>query len=356
MSFYIDQFITKMKKNDKIVFVNGEQSKEVMVNLDFLSHYTSFFQPKNELFVDSTYEIPFDVSVAANSIEHVHNLFITLGLNQDTFFKNVKAYDYFCIDVQEVYEHLSHTLFLSETILFTWTKEAIDVGEIAVNMIDLFYNSKFFNLNFNTYSTDKDVILYLLKRKWLLNQPIDRDLFIKKSRSLEMYLFKSVMMYMESNKKETYDYELFAVFWKYIQLTFLPKEALADFSNHPLALAVFDDVSVSIHQKYNLFSCKQVIENSRFYITDQHLKWEELSVDKKIQAMDKNGKWYNGMIFYMAEYIIVKFDNFSSKYNEIFTKYDMHKLLPYGTIEKDHICPCKTCISEIFKIQYINEN
>jgi len=349
MAFYIKNFVSKLRRTDPITFVNGDEKKDVFVNLELLSQYTSFFQEKNSLFVDNIYEIPFDIGIAIDALEHVHTLFTTLSQNTMIFIL-LKAYDYFCIDVSEIYEHISTNLNYSDTLLLQWTREAVSNGtDTSLDIINKFYNSKFVTINFCFFSYDKDVILFLLKRKWMLHYPADIDVFIKKSCILETYLFQTIMNYIA--KEKDYDCEKdFLELWKHINPIFLSKDTLANFSNQPLSSVVCEQVSFTLNQKYRLFSCYPIVKTSRFFIKEQHLKLEDLSVSLKVQVMDIKQKWYNSKIIdidYSTRRITVNFDLFSSKYDESISFDQMHRFLPYGTLEKDHICPCQKCICEI---------
>lgn len=348
MSFYIDQFVKNISRNDKITFIYGQNQKDMMVNLDFLSHYTTFFKDKNGFLVDHIYEIPFEIPLAIASLEHLHSLFYTLTSQNSMIFKILQAYDYFCIDVNEIYAHISTTSF-SETMLLSWTKDAIFLGDVGINLINKFYDEKFFNCNFNSnfmnYS-DKDSILFLLKRKWVMTQPLDKEYFLKKANSLEYYLYQCITNYMS---KKDCDSD-FIEFWNEIHPIFLSKDVLTYFSNQPLSLTVRDQLTDIIHQKFYLFSRYPVIHYSRFYMKEPHLKMDELVMDERVQVMDQKKKWYNARIIEMnEESVTVTFDIFSSRFNETIPKTDMYRFLRYGTLERDHICPCEICIREIFK-------
>ena len=343
MSFYIEDFVKRIKRNDTLIFTNENHTSSMMVNLNLLSFYTDFFNSKNDLFVDNTYDLPFDVNIALKALENIHYSFTTILEDRDIFFKMIKAYDYFCIDVEKIYLIILPSLLnYTNKELCTWTKDAIETKtQLALDLINKLYDYNFMHFSC-FYPTDKDVILFLLSKKWILNYQINKEIFIQKAHALETNLFNMILNYATIVNEDIIE------LWKYIHPNFLSKQNLANFSNHELSKFVAEELKHAIHEKFNFFSLKPIITYNRFFFKD-HLKYEDLYVGKKVQVMDIKNKWYNAKIDEVDEYINVSFENFSEKYNEKISKKEMFKFLPYDTIKKDNICPCESCIYQIFK-------
>ena len=347
MAFYISQFVKNVKRNDLITFVNGSSNDDVYVNLDLLSFYTTFFLKKDGFIVDNNYEIPFDVKIAISALNHLHTLFIELVIDQNMFFKMLVAFDYFCIDVSEIYNSVLYQIVYHESMLLVLIKDAITVGSVlSMSLLNKLFDLKYIN-HCHVYNNDKDTLLFLLKRKWLISSPLNKETFSQRAMSLELYLFQSIISYIEK-KNENEKKEIIEL-WEYVNPLFLPKETLCNFSNHPLSTFVSEKLKTVIHQKFRIFSNSPLITFNRFYIRENHLQKEDFVIGKSIQAMDKKNKWYNAKIIDINNNeITVNFDNFASIHNEIISINSVHRFLPYDTIKKEYICPCELCIYELF--------
>jgi len=349
MAFYISQFVKRVKKNDLIIFINGTEREELYVNLELLSYHTSFFDKKDCFIVDNVYEIPFDTKIAINAINHLHNLFVEIVCDQEMFFKMLVAFDYFCIDVSDMYNSIVYQLVYQESTLIDWVKDALAIGsELSLGLINKLFDIRYTNYC-NVQTTDKATLLFLLQRKWYISQPLNKDLFFQKAISLELYLFQSIINYLE--KKDENERKEMIDFWKYLNPLFLPKETLCHFSNNPLSKFVAEDLTRVIHQKLRLFSTSTPpIIFKRFYIKEKHLSQSDFVIGKQIQVLDKKNKWYNAKIIDIVNNeVTVTFDNFAPIHNETISINSVYRFLPYETIKKDYICPCELCICEIFR-------
>lgn len=354
--FRLYDFIDKIKRNHTITLIEaqlGKQPLSVCINLELMSHYTDFFSEKKGLFVDNTYTIPFSIEIAIEMFDHMHALFITLQDTEERLFKLLCAFDYFCINVESVYTYIISKINYSDTLLNTWTKDALDSGSnLALKIINLLYDRRYETFSY-VYTYDKDILFFLLRRKWTIKN-MNMEQFYKKALLLEFYLFQSVMNYIERpnaiGEQEKEREGEFLELWKFVYPCLLSKESLLSFSNNPFARLVKDELIGFIHQKLQIFSCFPIINESRFCIEHSHLSTTSLSIGQRVQVMDRKQKWYTATITEINEADIkINFDNFSNRYDENINKSDAYRFLPVDTLSKDIICPCKQCITKIFE-------
>lgn len=350
LNFYINHFIDKIKRDHEIIFIHNDKNDTLYINFELVSQYTDFFKPKLGLLVDNVYETPFEIDYIIDCFEHLHNLFKDLNTSGEKLFKLLNVFDYFCIDMEEIYEYIVPKITHSDIMLNTWTKDVITNGsDFALKLINMLYDKRYATYSY-IYSIDKDVLLFLLKRKWLVTN-IDREIFQQRASLLEFYLFQSILHYIDQPNRldNTNKNEEFIELWKYIHPSLLSKEALLSFSNHRLAKLVYEELVPIIHQKLQIFSSFTILQSSRFFIEIKHLYANDIKLGQKIQAMDRKQRWYNAVVIDVNDSTIeVSFDNFTSRYNEIISKDENFRFLPFNSLIRDNICPCECCISKIF--------
>ena len=70
--------------------------------------FNSFFEGnffENSLFSDDTFHLPFETLIATKCLNYTHKLFINLE-DDDKLFYLLKGFDYFCIDVKDIYKNI----------------------------------------------------------------------------------------------------------------------------------------------------------------------------------------------------------------------------------------------------------
>jgi hypothetical protein len=375
--FHLYDFISKIKR-DHVITLTTDQSEQtedafvdVNVNLELLSHYTNFFKEKNGLFEDNLYSIPFSTHIVVEMFEHIHTLFTSLQHTNENLFKLLNAFDYFCIDVESVYNHIFSKNIYTDKMLQIWAKDALSTpSELSLKFINQLYD-KHFDIYSNFYPTpSKEILLFMLKKKWKIKH-IDKEQFLKRSSILETCLFDFIMHYInrqsknvEENKEDNNKkFELteieqrerdveFLELWKYIYPCLLSKDVLLAFSNTRYAKLVMEQLQLLIYQKLYIFSNVPTIDESRFCIESPHLsvsELAELSIGDQIQAMDCKHKWYNATVVEINETeLTVHFHGFTDRYNESIRKTETWRFLNFSTLCLKGICPCKECITKIF--------
>ena len=380
--FHLYDFISKIKR-DHVITLTTDQSEQtedafvdVNVNLELLSHYTTFFKEKNGLFEDNLYSIPFSTHIVVEMFEHIHTLFTSLQHTNENLFKLLNAFDYFCIDVESVYTHIFSKNIYTDKMLQIWAKDALSTpSELSLKFINQLYD-KHFDIYSNFYPTpSKEILLFMLKKKWKIKH-IDKEQFLKRSSILETCLFDFIMHYInrqsknwereykEENKEDNNKkFELseieqrerdveFLELWKYIYPCLLSKDVLLAFSNTRYAKLVMEQLQLLIYQKLYIFSNVPTIDESRFCIESPHLsvsELAELSIGDQIQAMDCKHKWYNATVVEINETeLTVHFHGFTDRYNESIRKTETWRFLNFSTLCLKGICPCKECITKIF--------
>lgn len=391
--FQLYDFISKIERNHVITLINEQSDPTIVnvnINLELLSHYTNFFKEKKGLINDNVYSIPFSIGIAVEMFEHIHTLFTSLQYTNENLFKLLNAFDYFCINIESVYTFIFSKNIYTDKILQTWAKDALsNPSELSLKFINKLYD-KHFDIYNNFYvTTCKEILLFMLKRKWKVKH-IDREQFLKRSLILETCLFDSIIHYINrpsktiqknncnendngngngndndnkngndnDNKNELNEIEKserdteFLELWQYVYPCLLSKEILLSFSNTRYALLVKDQLQVLIYQKLYIFSNIPVINESRFYIETPHLsvsQISQLSIGDQIQVMDYKNKWYNASVIESNETEIkVNFYGFTERFNESIKKTDTWRFLNFSTLCAKDICPCKQCITRIF--------
>jgi len=346
MEYYINDLSKRVEKSDKITFsyYNGEieEKDDIYVNKKFLTFYTSFFE-KNHFFCDDIFSLPFEVSIAERCLYHVHTLFIHLE-NDNKVFYLLKGFDYFCIDVVGVYKNLILSLHFRDFYRINeYTKELLSYETpFSLLILNELYDRYFANENFTmTYTSDKDILLFLLKRKWIIYSK--KEVYTKNAFILEYYLLQSILSFINTLKSEEKEIE-FKKLWSFIIPYFLSKDTLIMLSNLPLSKCIYDDLIECIHQKYGMFSKKDVLVKTRFRIKSDHVK--EFKVGDRLQTLDRLKFWYNSTIIDMNDdTVMIRFDNFNETYNEIISKKDIYRFLPLSTLDKANSCPCDLCLT-----------
>jgi hypothetical protein len=199
--FHLYDFISKIERNHVITLIKDQSTTDVHVNLELLSHYTNFFKEKKGLINDNVYSISFCVGIAVEMFEHIHTLFTSLQYTNENLFKLLNAFDYFCIDVESVYNHIFSKNIYSDKMLQIWAKDALsNPSELSLKFINKLYD-KHFDIYNNFYVTEcMDILLFMLKRKWKVKH-MDREQFLKRSSILEACLFDSIIHYINRPSK-----------------------------------------------------------------------------------------------------------------------------------------------------------
>lgn len=343
MNFYINNYSDRIEKKDKIIFRFNDQTEEVYVNKTFLSFYTSFFE--NSLFSDDTFHLPFETLIATKCLNYTHKLFINLK-DDDKLFYLLKGFDYFCIDVKDIYKNIIKSFsFNNLNNLNDYTKDLLNYQtDISLYILNELYDSYYINYNHNfslIYTKDKDILLFILKRKWLVQ--LRYNDIIKNSFILEYHLFQLILCFMNTvndiEKEST-----FKELWGYINPYFLSKENLLQLSNLSLSKYIHEDLVNCIYEKFEMFSKKEILKKTRFRLKNDHIK--EFNIGDRLQTLDFTKHWYNSTIIDMTENtVIIRFDNFSEKYDEVIQKKYINRFLPLSTLEQNNSCPCSICIS-----------
>jgi hypothetical protein len=342
MNFYINNYCDRIERKDKIIFrFIDDQIEEVFINKIFLSFYTSFF--KNSLFSDDTFYLPFETLIAIKCLNHVHKLFINLK-DDDKLFCLLKGFDYFCIDVEDIYKNIIHSFnFKNLFQLNNYTKDLLNYQtDLSLSILNELYDYYYINHNFSMiYTIDKEILLFILKRKWLVQ--LKYNDIIKNSFILEYHLFQSILGFMNTvndiEKEST-----FKELWGYVNPYFLSKENLLQITNLPLSKYIHDDLINCIYEKFEMFSKRETLKKTRFRIKNDHVK--EFNIGDRLQTLDFTKHWYNSTIIDMTEHtVIIHFDNFNEKYDEVIYKKCINRFLPLSTLEQNNSCPCSICIS-----------
>ena len=347
MEYYINDLSKRVERTDKITFSysnkNFEEKEDVYINKKFLTFYTSFFE-KNYLFCDNVFSLPFEVSIAERCLYHVHTLFIHLEHDDKLFFL-LKGFDYFCIDVFGIYKNLITLLHFRDLYrLNDYTKELLNYETpFSIIILNELYDRYFLNENFTlAFTSDKNILLFLLKRKWLIYSK--KDVFIKNSSILEYYLLHSILTFVNILGSDEEKERNFKELWSFIIPYFLSKDTLTMITNLSFSRCIRDELIECVHQKYGMFSKKEVLRKTRFRIKNDHVK--EFNIGDRLQTLDNQKCWYNSTIIDVNDdIIIIKFDNFNDTYNEIISRKDIHRFLPLSTLEKGYSCPCDLCLN-----------
>lgn len=340
MNFYINNYSDRIEKKDKIIFKFNDKTEEVFVNKTFLSFYTSFF--KNSLFSDDIFDLPFETLIAKKCLNHIHKLFIDLE-QEDRLFYLLKGFDYFCIDIENIYKNIIHSFnFKNLFQINDYTKELLNYQtDLSLSILNELYDRYYVNYNFSMiYTIDKDILLFILKRKWLVQLRFND--IIKNSFILEYYLFNSIISFMNTvndiEKEST-----FKELWGYVNPYFLSKETLLTITNLPLSVYIHEDLVNCVYEKFEMFKKKEILKKTRFRIKNDHVN--EFNIGDRLQTLDLTKNWYNSTIIDMTENtLVIRFDNFSEKYDEVIQKKCINRFLPLSTLEKNHSCPCSICI------------
>ena len=363
MAFFLSRFLSKIE-NDNIIFFNNienGETKQIAVNKQIIDNHTDFFKEKEQFIVDSVYTVPFDIDLAIESIEHLQTIFVKLGKSENIF-KLLVAYDYFCVPVKDVYEHVFETSNFTDQQIRKWSIQVCneyptDLSLYLLNKLyDVYYkNSNLYNL---IWSPSKEVIFFLLKRKWV-SDTMDRESFVKKATQLEFYLAQTVFSFIDFNIKEkdqkTETVSTFMEMWSLLHYDYLAKDMLMSISNNEISQYILAELSLIISKRMGFFhrEINNKIDSlfytkSRFMCPSLHLEESELKIDSKIQIMDNRKRWYNGEIIKKTDLSVrIHFEQFSDRYDEDISLRENYRFLPYGTLQKDKICPCETCIRDL---------
>jgi hypothetical protein len=354
MAFFISQFLSTVKRDDVIYFKNIENGeiREISVDRKLLNNYTDFFGSKEHFIEDSTYTIPFDVDIAIEAIDHIQTLFTKLE-KSDNIFRLLVAYDYFCVSVTNIYKYIfEHCVFPDQNIK-KWSIQVFDEypTDLSIYLLNKVYDVYFRNNNLYhlIWSPSKEVIFFLLERKWITDI-MDKENYIKKACELEFYLCQTILQFVDMNMKvnEKEAIDLFKKMWPLLHYDYLSKDILMSISNHSISKHIMPELSLLISKRMGFFQKENIClfyTKSRFGCSSSHVLPK---LSDNLQVMDNRKRWYNAQIIQKTDtHVSVHFEYFSDRYDEEISLNQTFRFLPYGLLSKDKICPCELCVRDM---------
>jgi hypothetical protein len=366
MSFFISHFLQTVKRSDIIYFKNIENgdTRQIFVDLKLLHNYTDFFAEKDQFIVDCVYTLPFDIDIAVEAIDHIQTLFTKLE-KSDNIFRLLVAYDYFCIPIVEIYNYIFETSNFSDQNIKRWSIQVCNEypSDLCFDLLNKLYDVYFRNNNLYhlVWSPSKEVIFFLLQRKWVTDI-MDKENYVKKASQLEFYLCQTILHFVDMNlnekdkekdkDKEIETIELFQKMWSLLYYDYLSKDILMSISNHVISHYITTDLALLISKRMGFFQreLNNKIDSlfymkSRFTCSSSHV---EPKLFDRLQVMDNRKRWYNGEIIRKTDtHMTVHFEQFSDRYDEEISVDQHFRFLPYGLLQKDKICPCDLCIRDM---------
>jgi hypothetical protein len=338
-------------KNDIVHFIYQNEMEidklDVFVNLEHIMNYTNFFSKKDGFINDFTYNIPFRTDIAEECLHQIHTLFINFSVSLDLF-RIIEGFDYFCIDISDIFSKIIIESPKEISIyIYRWTEYVLErENYVLLNYLnilyDIFYEHGFYNFDLNV---SKKILKFLITRKW--NKKVDMYNIITNAFILEKFLFERFMYYINNNE----DYmQVFNELWKYIQLFHLSIETLQQLSNSKIGYLIQLELKDELCRRNGFFNTKNLIKTCRFNIKNEHLKSDEIFINKYVQYLTDKKNWVNGQIHKIIDnkITIIFEDKKNNLKEEIIENNNLFRLLPINTVEKGIICPCNYCLNFIF--------
>lgn len=334
-------------RDHPVRFIYKKESRDILINRALLSHYTSFFEEKvNWVSDDNIYMLPFPINIAVECIDHIHSLFTQLVHNKNihSMFYLLEGFDYFCVDVKDIYTHILSVINTSCIPTLRWTQDALrlEMVPLARKLLDYVYDHILsISIVFTYTSVDYPVLEFLLSRKWII-QPQTWNQTMNFCVQLERDLYCCVINYIEDVYTEEVG-EIFTRIWKMMLPYHLSNDILVHLSNTRLAPFIQNDLRVLLDQKLKLFSSSTpaLTVLTRFRLDSEHVDPTTVVPLQKIQV--HHHTWRNGTVVSTTDNVCaIEIDTEEIVYVSM---NDRYRLFPFQTIPVGKVCPCDGCIA-----------